>query len=122
MKKRFVLLLVCAVVLSCSSGDNNEKLLKEFDSVSQQVKKEFAPDRRLKTYEPKLIIDKEIASLPILKGSTTEPEAKEALIAALKKNNIDVLDSMVLLPHPSLGDKTFGITAQSVINFRYGAS
>lgn len=122
MKKGIVLLLVVAVVSSCSMGDKNEKLLKDFDSVSQQVKKEFAPDRRVKTYEPKLIIDKEIAALPILKGSTTEPLAKDALIAALKEKNIDVLDSMVVLPDPALGDKTFGITAQSVINFRYGAN
>lgn len=122
MKKTIVLLLVSAVILSCSTN-NNEKVLKDFDSVSQQIKQEFAPDRRAKIYEPELVVYKTPqASNYVLKGSTTEPEAKEALIAALKKNNIDVLDSMVLLPHPSLGDKTFGITAQSVINFRYGAS
>ena len=120
MRKLIVLLLVSATVLSCSTGEKKERILKEFDSVSQQIKKEFAPDRRIKTYEPELIIDEKLASTPVLKGSTTESQAKEALIASLKEKNIEVLDSMVVLPHPSLGDKTFGITAQSVINFCYG--
>lgn len=118
MRKIIVLLLVGAAVLSCSTGEKNERILKEFDSVSQQIKKEFAPDRRLKTFEAQIIIDEKLASAPILKGSTTEPEAKEALIAALKEKNIEVLDSMVVLPHPSLGDKIYGITAHSVINLR----
>lgn len=120
MRKIIVLLLVSATVLSCSTGEKKEKILKEFDSVSQEIKKEFAPDKRSKTYEPQLIIDEKLASAPVLKGSTTEPLAKEALIAALKEKKIEVLDSMVVLPHPSLGEKTYGITAHSVINFRTG--
>ena len=121
MRKTAVLILVAATILACSTNDKNEQILKDFDSVSQQIKQEFAPDRRLKTYEAELIVDKQLASTPVLKGSTTEPQAKDALIAALKEKNIEVLDSMVLLPHPSLGDKTFGITALSVMNLRTGS-
>lgn len=120
MRKTIVLLLVGAVILSCSTN-NNEKVLKDFDSVSQQIKQEFAPDRRAKIYEPELVVYKTLpASNYVLKGSTTEPQAKEALIAALKEKSIEVLDSMVLLPDPSLGDNTYGITAHAVINLRTG--
>lgn len=120
MKKTTLLLFITAVLLSCSSQENKEEILKEFDSVSQQIKNEFAPYRGLAVFEPELIVDEQLALTPVLKGSATDLQAKEALIAALKEKNIEVLDSMVVLPNPSLGDKTFGITAQSVINFRYG--
>ena len=123
MRKAIILLLVSAALVSCSTKDGkgkNENLIKEFNSVSQQVKNEFAPDRGLSVFEPELIIDEQLTFVPVLKGSTTELRAKEALIAALKEKNIEVLDSMILLPNPSLGNKIFGITIQSVINFRYG--
>lgn len=123
MRKTIALLLICTALFSCSTKEKSEKVLKNFDSVSQLIKQEFAPDRRAKIYEPELIVcEAPQASKYVLKGSTTEPQAKDALIAALKEKNIEVLDSMVVLPHPSLGDKTYGITAHSSINLRTGPS
>ncbi len=120
MRKAILMLLVSAALLSCSTKEKKERILKEFASISQEIKKEFAPDRRAKIYEPELIIDEQLTSIPILKGSTTESQAKEALISALKEKKIEVLDSMVVLPDPSLGEKTYGITAHAVINLRTG--
>jgi len=121
MKKLILSLLVAILAISCTSGKKSEKIQKEFDEMAQQVKQEFAPDRRVKTFEPSVEIPEDGDGSLVLKGSTTEAAAKEALLKALLEKNIEVLDSMVILPDPSLGDKTFGITAQSVINFRYGA-
>ncbi|PKP07676.1 MAG: hypothetical protein CVU10_09130 [Bacteroidetes bacterium HGW-Bacteroidetes-5] len=121
MKKFTLLLLVALLAISCTSGKKSEKIQKEFDEIAQQVKQEFAPDRRVKTFEPSVEMSENDDRSLILKGSTTEAAAKEALLKALLEKNFQVLDSMVILPDPSLGDKTFGITAQSVINFRYGS-
>lgn len=121
MKKIILLLFVALLAISCSSGKKSEKIQKEFDEISKQVKQEFAPDRRVKTFEPSVEMPEGGKGSIILKGSTTEAAAKEALLKALLEKNIEVLDSMVILPDPSLGDKTFGVTAQSVINFRYGS-
>ena len=119
MKKSIVLLLSAALLVSCATGGKNEKVTKEFDQLVQQVKQEFAPDRRDKTFEPQLVYNEENKSYAV-KGSTTEAGAVEALVSALKEKGIEAADSMVVLPDPLLGDKTYGITAQSVINLRYG--
>jgi cell wall-associated NlpC family hydrolase len=119
MKKSIVLLLSAALLVSCATGGKNEKVTKEFDQLVQQVRQEFAPDRRDKTFEPQLVYNEESKAYAV-KGSTTEAGAVEALITALKEKGVEVADSMVLLPDPLLGDKTYGITAQSVINLRYG--
>lgn len=57
----------------------------------------------------------------VVYGSTTEPEAKEQLISNLAAKKINVLDSIILLPDPSFGDKTFGLSVHSVSNLRYEA-
>ncbi len=119
MKKSIVLLLSAALLVSCATGGKNEKVTKEFDQLVQQVKQEFAPDRRDKTFEPQLVYNEENKSYAV-KGSTTEAGAVEALVSALKEKGIEAADSMVVLPDPLLGDKTYGITVQSVINLRYG--
>lgn len=119
MKKSIVLLLLAALLVSCATGGKNEKVTKEFDQLVQQVKQEFAPDRRDKTFEPQLVYNEENKTYAV-KGSTTEAGAVEALVSALKEKGIEAADSMVVLPDPLLGDKTYGITAQSVINLRYG--
>ena len=118
--KRFLLFFVAiAFVFSCSTGNKQEKAKAEFEKVSQKVKQEFAPDRRDKTFEPRLVTDVDSGPF-VLKGSVSDSQAKDALVSALSESGIEVLDSMIVLPDPALGDKTFGITSQSVINFRYG--
>ncbi len=120
--KRFLLIFLGTVfVFSCTSVSKKERIQKDFNEIVQQVKQEFAPDRRSETFEPSVVISEDGKGVVVLKGSTTVQEAKEALVDALAQKEIEVLDSMVTLPDPSLGDKVFAITAQSVINFRYGS-
>lgn len=121
MKK---LILTAAVVISlagCANETKKEKTVAAFDEIFSQVKDEYAPDRRLKTFEAKLEVS-ENADTIVLRGSTTEPGAKDALVAKLAEAGIEALDSMITLPAASLGDKVFGITNQSAVNFRYAPS
>jgi len=120
MKKLFFAMIVTALVISCNIGPKGKEIQEQFEMISKKIKTEYAPDRRAKTYEAKLEISEDTKTI-VLRGSTTEAGAKDALIKALAAKNIVVLDSMAVLPDPSLGDKIFGITALSVINFRYGS-
>lgn len=106
------------LLISCNIGPKNKEIQEQFDMISSKVKSDFAPDRRMKTYEASLEFSENNKTI-VLRGSTTEPGAKEALLKALAGKKIEVLDSMVVLPDPALGDKIYGITALSVINFRY---
>ncbi len=117
MKKIVSLTALLALTAGMAFGQVKESV-KKFDTIFRSVKSEFAPDRRVKTFEAKLEVAAD--SSLILKGSTTEKAAKEALLKQLADNKIVVSDKMILLPDPALGDKIYGITCQSVINFRYG--
>lgn len=110
IKRLFPFVAALLLVGACCSDRT-----AQFDTISKEVKAEFAPDRRSKTYEASL---EETNNSFVLRGVTTEAQAKEALLARLSENGIDVKDSMSVLPHPALGEKTWGITNLSVINIR----
>lgn len=110
MKRNLILIAAAALILpACNNVE------KDFDSIKKEVKAQFAPDSRDKTFEVEL---EKSGKEYILRGATTEEEAKEAIVAQLKEKNISVLDSIKLLPDAELGEKTYGVTALSVINFR----
>lgn len=115
MRKLLVLSAALLLVLLSGCSDNTVVL----NSISKEVKSEFAPDRRDKTFETKFTNED---GKWILYGSTTEAEAKDALLKRIAEENIDVLDSMVVLPHPDMGDKIYAIAAHSVANLRYEAN
>lgn len=117
MKKLLLSLSLVAILASCTSTSNNDPKIESFNSISKKIKKEFAPDRRDKTYEVEL---KKVNNDYVIYGSTTETEAKEALVAALKEKKIEAKDSIVLLPDASLGEKTYAVTSSSVACLRYG--
>lgn len=80
------------------------------------VRAAYAPDRREKVWvaEPRFE-----AGRWVVRGYTTEPEAKQALASALRKENIPFADSLELLPSARLGENRFGLTTVSVSNNRY---
>ena len=119
MKNFIIASFVLLMAFSCNSGHKAERIRSDFDRIFKEVKSEFAPDRRVKTFEAQIGIPEQGGKV-ILRGSTTEREAKDTLIKRLRNNGIEVLDSMVTLPDPALDGKIFGITALSVINLRYG--
>lgn len=116
--KKFISLsaIVILTLFSCTSQKQND--WEVFENVSKEVKTKFAPDRRDRTYSVEM---KEVDGSLVLYGSTTESEAKEALLEALSEHNISVKDSITVLPDPALGDKTYAVVALSVANVRYEA-
>jgi cell wall-associated NlpC family hydrolase len=121
MKKLLLIFSAAAFLFGCTGESKKEKIEDQFSDIFDKVKEEFAPDKRAKTFEAKLQVS-ENGDTIILRGSTTEPAAKDALISKLSEEGIEALDSMVTLPHPSLGDKIYGITSHASINFRTSPS
>ena len=81
---RKLILLSAALLLILSSCVDKVEV---FNTISKEVKSEFAPDRRDKTFETKF---KEVNGKWVLYGSTTEADAKKrAKQVALVKRVID---------------------------------
>lgn len=114
--RKLILLSAALLLIFTACGDKQEV----FNSISKEVKSEFAPDRRDKTFETKL---KEEDGKWVLYGSTTEAEAKAALLEKLAAKKIEVLDSMKVLPDAALVEqgKIYAVVAHSVANLRYEA-
>ena len=113
----FLCAMSIVLFTSCNCDNKADKIQAQFKEISDAVKKEFAPDWRRKTWEARLSVSESDGSL-VLRGATTERDAKEELLKVLEERGFSVLDSMAVLPDPALGEKIYGITGSSVINFR----
>lgn len=54
----------------------------------------------------------------ILRGETTNPEAKNGIIKALNNQSIKIIDSILILPDTIRNEKFMGLVSISVINLR----
>jgi len=116
MKKLILLATLPIVALyGCCGGEKVSKEAAAFETISKEMKAHYAPDGRSKTLEVKL---ENTANGYALKGVTNQPEAKAAYVKAFEDKGITVLDSIALLPAAELEGKIYGVSNQSVINFR----
>ena len=115
--KKLVLLATLPVVAlyGCCGGEKTTKEAAAFETISKEMKAQYAPDGRSKTLEVKL---EQTANGYALKGVTNQPEAKAAYVKAFEDKGIKVLDSIAMLPSEKLDGKIYGVSNQSVINFR----
>ncbi|MFA5816959.1 MAG: C40 family peptidase [Bacteroidales bacterium] len=117
MQKRisnpWILLIILGIVVSCKPARNDLELSKFLiDSIQSQV----IPDSRVEVFSIKASYsDNGI----LLKGKTTNSEALAKLEAQLKLQQVDYIDSIIRLPDPALGEKTWGLVTLSVANLRY---
>jgi cell wall-associated NlpC family hydrolase len=80
----------------------------------EQVKTEYAPDKRVAIFNIEAVPQGE--SL-VLKGETDQPAAKAALLAELSEE-YTLVDSINTLPDVSLGEDTLGVVYLSAANIR----
>ena len=109
----FSLILFVSILLSaCGCNTLSEKGLQgEIDRISVK----WVPDQR--TGLCTSLIKAEGKKI-ILKGETTIPEAKTEIIKALDSLNIELIDSLVILPDTINNIKYLGVVTLSVINLR----
>ncbi|RMF56490.1 MAG: hypothetical protein D6748_13370, partial [Calditrichaeota bacterium] len=108
----FFLLTLC--FLQC---ENTSRKVEMFNQQAQRIQVQFAPDLSLNVFSATL---KQENGAWLLEGETTVPEAKRKLTAftdsLLGKDNYR--DEFLVLPHPALGDSTYGLIRVSVAHLR----
>lgn len=104
------LLLLIYFINSCKDSNRSyENLTVLVDNVQQ----EYVPDKRENVYDIN-IEDKD--GIPVLKGYTSVPQAKKELLQ--KIGSEAYIDSIVILPDSSVGDKVYGVINVSVADLR----
>jgi len=116
MKKIFFTLLALTFSSSSPTLSFQEKPNEILQDAFRRVKEKFAPDKRTAVFD--ISWERNGSSL-VVKGEADNLSAKAELVRAFQESSsITVVDSIRLLPDPSLGDKTFGIVSLSVGNVR----
>lgn len=105
----YILLILCSTALG---GNEN---LQTVSRVVDAVGKKYAPDKRIALFD---VNTEEHSGVVILKGKTNLPEAKQMMLDSLALFKIGYLDSVLVLPDQSVGDKTWGLATLSVANMR----
>jgi hypothetical protein len=109
-----VAVLAAALLLAGGCRSDNKQAMIE--SILQEAKQQFAPDRRTVVFDvtPSLDGDK-----LVLSGEVHNEELKRNLLEYLRsKVNYILVDSLRVLPGPEIGEKKFGVITVSVANLR----
>ena len=101
------------LLLSTASCVQDNSNLAE--TVIDSAKSKYAPDKRVALVS---IEATQRGDKLILKGQTNIEDAKKFIMNELEKKNINIEDSVKLLPEKELGDKIYGIVNLSVANIR----
>lgn len=106
-----LVLLIIAILSSCSESNNLDKASK----ITESVKNKFAPDGRVEIFNVKPEIS---YGKIILSGESTNLEAVEYLMNQMNEKDINVENKVENLPSPELGENIYGIINISVANLR----
>lgn len=107
----FVLIAAIVLITGCDSSNNAEQV----KPIIKNTKAHFVPDSRVNMFEIEV---KSGSDSLILRGETTLPKAKTALLDSLSQKDIAFTDSIQVLPSASLNEQTYGLINNSVANIR----
>jgi uncharacterized protein YgiM (DUF1202 family) len=103
------------VVLLLASCKESPQASKQMAAVLEEVKSEYAPDKRVALFD---IISVKNGDSFVLKGESNLPYAVAALKSRLTTDSIPFTDSIQVLPAAHLAKNTKGIINISVANLR----
>jgi cell wall-associated NlpC family hydrolase len=107
-------LLVALALLA--AGCAPRKVPAVVDDLLAGARKSIAPDRRTAVFD---ITPAPEGDAVVLRGEIQNARMKEQLLAFLKeRSDLTFIDSIVVLPHPALGEKTYALVSVSVANIR----
>ncbi len=97
---------------AASRAQEDQRIRNAVESVREAV----APDSRVAVFD----ISWEIRGIQVLlSGEVDHPEARDRVVEAVREAGFsDVTVNIVVLPHPGLGQNTFGLVRVSVGNMR----
>lgn len=96
---------------SCDRPDDESVI----DQINQEVRMQFAPDRRIAVYDIGLEFDR---GKVLIMGETDQPEAVDLLKKKLQGMDLKVEDNSTLLPDESVGEHHYAVVNNSVANIR----
>ena len=103
----------------CAPASKEDEIIVQLKALSDEIKREHAPDRRSRTLEVTFSAEPNAqGKVYVAKGATTQSEAKAAFVSAAAAKGITLLDSIKLLPDSALGSKVYGVIFLSVNNLR----
>ncbi len=103
--------VACGAVAGCS-GDRDTKVVTE---ILARAKSKLAPDRRTVVFDVSGALRGKTLTLT---GEVHDAGLRDQLLRIVKEEGYDPVDSLTVLPHRDLGDRTVGIVSQSVANIR----
>jgi hypothetical protein len=112
---KFSTIIFLTLLISCS---NKATLLVELQNVSDTIKAEYAPDKRVALFD---INFEHAGNAIIASGITDSKEAHQKLVARLKSLDIEFTNNIRILPDTAVGTKMFAVAKNSVINIRSAA-
>ena len=111
MKNQVIYLFFLCCLTACNLPSSNKKA----ESIVADIKKEFAPDKRVAIFDIELV--NRLEGIRVI-GATNQLEAKEQLFEQLEKAGYKIIDSLEILPKKELGTKTYGVVNVSACNIR----
>jgi cell wall-associated NlpC family hydrolase len=111
MRTYYLALLLTLMVSSCSEPS----IPAEISTILEQVKANYAPDKRVALWDVEASQDQ---GRVILRGETNMEEALNSLKEQLAGTAVEVEYDIEILPDTSLGGKHFGIVNLSACNIR----
>ncbi len=108
-RKLILFYFISLIIISCA-GNKKLELIQE---CIQEVKYEYAPDKRTSIFE--IEVDKNESWM--LKGETNLPSAKAALMEKIAQRGIEVIDEIMVIPTDRV-HKKYAIVNVSVANLR----
>lgn len=105
---------ICFLILTACNNPT-PKIPQNLTTSLQNIQKKYAPDKRVARFQVEAVPSNDGI---ILKGETNLPDAKSEFLAELEKENITVIDSILMLPAAHLEGKTYGIVNVSACNIR----
>ena len=114
-KPLFLAVTVFSLFVACEENEAAVDEPNEADAVISEVRKEYAPDKRVALLNVETV---EKDGGYVLKGQSNLPEAVDELKKRLQAEKIKFTDSIELLPAKELEGKTFALVKNSVANLR----
>ena len=107
-----VSLFLFASLCSVASEVGDRAIPADVAQLSDSLKRQYAPDKRVALFD----VDYSFAGKNVmLRGVTTSPEAKAALLNGLSKANYKVMDCLQVLPDEALIKALLCLRTSSVL-------
>ncbi|MCG8310590.1 MAG: C40 family peptidase [Cytophagales bacterium] len=104
----YVMIVILVGIFSCDTTQ------KDVEKRIHEIRHEFAPDGRVAIFD----ITTKGSNPIILEGETNLEAAKGNLLLLLKKENIEFMDQISLLPDENIGEEKYALINISVANLR----